>query len=845
MIGSEINPSLVTQPANHWHLNFDSLPGVSYIFKADVYLGPRDARFLSRESATRRSIPRRLSPANDDMTPVLDQTAAASLLGMPVGELVLRVRGTSRDGQLLRLGSSKCTIGSGSYCSLRLRASGVRPLHCVIVRGAGSTVIRRWSPDTLLNGRDFDEATLVAGDTLSLGPIDLEVMATASVEEGGNAPLEMPTESLASSDAQADDSLRQAAAEAAVASALEKTNQERRVLRSHAAGRVRQLVSKLRDQKAEAGQLRDQWQQQVVDLEAAHDAQRLTWQQQRDAWLAEQSEWKQRQEAWQEEREQLLERRESTNQQLVDEQEQLAQQQAELAFELEKLASLRQELDTEREQVTSDALELREHVEAFWKEQSAERSELEQLREQIASERSALDREQDEFAEQLAKQHDSAASLDNERQTELDRQAAALKERQAELEARSEHLVEQTAAFDADQANLETQQKTLIAQQEAFASQQADLQTQSEYLMQRRTELADRELQVARQVDELTRWNAERNAENDTPQGSAAQDINTADNSLTASDAPLAAPPETEMAEVEAAKAEMLDTDTCPAPLEPSVEQSVTETEDNSIANDAAHVEDSTGADNVADSDNADTPAEVDADSTDTAELGEGGNDDESLEEGDEEGDESINEYMRQLLERTRGVSQPESADDESLEDSEDVPEATGVLLSQVIDGEPGSMFAGKGSLGTAYPTTNEPDWDPSQMSPRSSAPEAGTDMDALRDLANQSANSAIDTSMFKRWKAAAACNACLSLICFVAGYLVIENVTDELGNAYLGGAAAFVGSVYWAVQCGTLMKNASWLHSGEKAGGYTTPMDVDEDLDPSNPGEYEGFELS
>ena len=95
------------------------------------------------------------------------------------GFLVLRVRGSTRDGQVVRLQSPKCTIGSGANCTLRLRADNVGPVHCLILRGPSRTVVRRWSPDTRLNGRNFTESVLQAGDCLSIGAIDLEVVETA------------------------------------------------------------------------------------------------------------------------------------------------------------------------------------------------------------------------------------------------------------------------------------------------------------------------------------------------------------------------------------------------------------------------------------------------------------------------------------------------------------------------------------------------------------------------------------------------------------------------------------------------------------------------------------------
>jgi pSer/pThr/pTyr-binding forkhead associated (FHA) protein len=93
------------------------------------------------------------------------------------GELVLRIRGTSREGQLLRLRSRKCTIGSGPHCTLRLSAKGVAPLHCLILRGQGGTIVRRWASGTRLNGQPFTDAELTPGDRLKIGPLEFEIVA--------------------------------------------------------------------------------------------------------------------------------------------------------------------------------------------------------------------------------------------------------------------------------------------------------------------------------------------------------------------------------------------------------------------------------------------------------------------------------------------------------------------------------------------------------------------------------------------------------------------------------------------------------------------------------------------
>jgi hypothetical protein len=57
----------------------------------------------------------------------------------------------------------------------------VDEVHCLILRGPNGAVIRRWSPDTRLNGRTFTNAPLSAGDRLSIGWLELEVVATGEI----------------------------------------------------------------------------------------------------------------------------------------------------------------------------------------------------------------------------------------------------------------------------------------------------------------------------------------------------------------------------------------------------------------------------------------------------------------------------------------------------------------------------------------------------------------------------------------------------------------------------------------------------------------------------------------
>jgi hypothetical protein len=103
-------------------------------------------------------------------------TAAPKPTDLPTSALTLRVCGTPQDGRLVRLNGVKCSIGSDSQCTLRLRAAGVSPFHCLIVRGPERTIVRRWSDDTRLNGEPFTAAMLHVGDHLTVGSVEFEVV---------------------------------------------------------------------------------------------------------------------------------------------------------------------------------------------------------------------------------------------------------------------------------------------------------------------------------------------------------------------------------------------------------------------------------------------------------------------------------------------------------------------------------------------------------------------------------------------------------------------------------------------------------------------------------------------
>jgi len=108
-----------------------------------------------------------------------DVSPAPGLLGAALQPLQLRYLGGRLDGQVFCLPSAKCTIGAASNCTLQLPLPGVEPTHVFILHGARATAVRSLAAGVLLNGAPVQEATLGDGDRLTVGPQVFEVVRAA------------------------------------------------------------------------------------------------------------------------------------------------------------------------------------------------------------------------------------------------------------------------------------------------------------------------------------------------------------------------------------------------------------------------------------------------------------------------------------------------------------------------------------------------------------------------------------------------------------------------------------------------------------------------------------------
>lgn len=88
-------------------------------------------------------------------------------------ELRVRQRGDQRF-RTVAISPGKCTIGSSPQCQVCLPAPDVKPLQCLITIEANEALATRWAAGVQLNGNDFSKAKLRDGDRLTIGEWDIE-----------------------------------------------------------------------------------------------------------------------------------------------------------------------------------------------------------------------------------------------------------------------------------------------------------------------------------------------------------------------------------------------------------------------------------------------------------------------------------------------------------------------------------------------------------------------------------------------------------------------------------------------------------------------------------------------
>jgi hypothetical protein len=98
----------------------------------------------------------------------------------------LRVKVDDRDGRVVALVDGKTTVGSSPQCTIVLPGSECRPLQCVLAVDADRVEATRWGAGVQLNHRDFTKSIIAVGDKLTIGTCEL-------LFEGPEEPVETVT----------------------------------------------------------------------------------------------------------------------------------------------------------------------------------------------------------------------------------------------------------------------------------------------------------------------------------------------------------------------------------------------------------------------------------------------------------------------------------------------------------------------------------------------------------------------------------------------------------------------------------------------------------------------------
>ncbi len=195
-----------------------------------------------------------------DSTTSTDQTSG--LLDRPQqAPLRFAFVGGPRDGQVIRINASKCSIGSSEQASFRLVCKGVHPVHCTILRGLGGTVVKRISADTFINGDTFEEAMLNDGDVLTIGPLRFRVLS-----ELGTA---IPTPTVSPTPAASPQPAQATAPAAAEQPSVEELQQRLQELEAERERERLELEAQQREADAAEAQQSQESEQQAADTNDA------------------------------------------------------------------------------------------------------------------------------------------------------------------------------------------------------------------------------------------------------------------------------------------------------------------------------------------------------------------------------------------------------------------------------------------------------------------------------------------------------------------------------------------------------------------------------------------------
>jgi pSer/pThr/pTyr-binding forkhead associated (FHA) protein len=103
----------------------------------------------------------------------------------------LKILQGSNAGKELKIPAPKCVIGRGDDCHLRPQSDAISRRHCVIITTENEVVVRDLNSrnGTFVNGdRVAEEAVLLHGDNLRVGPLEFEMLIEQLPGSKGKRP---------------------------------------------------------------------------------------------------------------------------------------------------------------------------------------------------------------------------------------------------------------------------------------------------------------------------------------------------------------------------------------------------------------------------------------------------------------------------------------------------------------------------------------------------------------------------------------------------------------------------------------------------------------------------------
>lgn len=758
--------------------------------------------------AARRT--RNIRPTPPIRMPEPTSTTAPKPTAAPFTALTLRICGTPQDGRLVRLNGVKCTIGSDSQCTLRLRAEGVSPFHCLIIRGPERTIVRRWSDDTRLNGEQFTAAMLQIGDRLTVGPVEFEVVDGIRPATAGSPPCAVleKTATIAQSILRSSDSLN--------CSVPRSQGDDYRVAAGHGRARARRLLTRLREVHREnelnglrLARLEEEHRKLREEMVAADESRRCSAEREVPAQTVE------RDQAAMEEQRRELEQHgaqlEADRAALQSDRASFAQAWA--AFEQERAAVESQRLLLQQELRTFE-----EHKHALTLERIDWQTDTSRAEADIAIRIDELERRAAALEKQRVEQESVRRRLE-ESEGDLVRRQEILKQSENNLVEQMQRVEQQRLALEEERSVLQQGRLQLDADRQVLAGEQASLARERDDVEtlrnQDRTnddELSRRLAEQARQLTEATERLNRATSELQRQQAlleAARQELDDERAQWDAERQRLQNDHEQQLASFR------LELSRQPTTLRQSAldEEGASESEGDAFSRlqSMSLLKTEVGEDQPLQTVNAGEAASEGGDAEQAEgrpwaqdeyarphewsdappQPGKSAQPPQAVRKDEDE--ESIDNYMAQLLKRVRGVG---SAQQGPASQAPEMP-------SRATPNGPASSSAPPSSE-----QTSSVEEVPATLVRRAHAPELSSDLAAMRELANLSARAAIDQHAYRNWGRAAFGKLSIALLAVGAGAGAVCFAPALDSMLMYAGLLSFVVALFWLLQGGILMSH-------------------------------------